>query len=118
MTLALKSLHLMLAASLLSALLMVVLWLGFGDAAARPAFITQFANVMVCLFFTAMLPMRKAWISVLFVIYCGLLLIGSKMGGFTLTTLPVYVMAILSLGGLAGIARWFSKEREGRDERS
>lgn len=112
MNLALKSLHFMLIASALSVLLMVVLWLGFGDAAARPALITQFINVMVCLFFTAMLPKRKTWISVFFALYCGLLLIGSKMGGFTLTTLPVYVMAILSLGGLAGIIRWFSNERE------
>ena len=118
MALALKSLHLMLIASAASVLLMIVLWLGFGDAAAQPALMTQFLNVMVCLFFAAMLPKRKTWISILFLLYCGLLLIGSKMGGFTLTTSPVYVMAILSLGGLAGITRWFTNERVDRENQS
>ncbi|WP_306114724.1 MULTISPECIES: hypothetical protein [unclassified Roseovarius] len=108
MTLALQSLRLMLIASVLAALLMGVLWLGLGNGAAKPALVTQGINVVACLVFTVLLPKEKTWISVFFALYCGLLLIGSKMGGFTLTTFPVYVMAILSIGGLAGIIRWFS----------
>lgn len=116
MTLALQTLRLMLIFSALAAALMAVLWIGMGDASAKSALITQGINVIACLFFTALLPKRKTWIGVLFAIYCGLLLIGAKMGGFTLTTAPVYIMAILSLGGLAGIMRWFTKERPGTDE--
>ncbi len=109
MTLALQSLRLMLIASGLAALLMGVLWVGLGNGAAKAALVTQGINVVACLVFTALLPREKTWISVLFALYCGLLLIGSKMGGFTLTTFPAYVMAILSLGGLAGITRWFTR---------
>lgn len=115
MTLALQSLRLMLIASGLLAVLMAVLWLGMGDTLAKPALITQGINLLVCLFFTGLLPKEKTWVSVLFALYCGLLLIGSKMGGFTLTTFPAYVMAILSLGGLAGIVRWFTRVEAGAE---
>ena len=114
MTLALQSLRLMLIASALCTVLMLVLWLGIGNADAQSATYTNGLNLAATILFSLLLPKRKKWISAAFLLFCFMLVIGSKMGGFTITTFPAYIMAILSFGGIAGTLRWISEEQKAK----
>jgi hypothetical protein len=112
MTLALQSLRLMLIASALCTALMLVLWLGLNNDLAKTAAYTNGLNLAATLIFTILMPKRQTWISAAFLVFCFMLVVGSKMGGFTITTFPAYIMAILSFGGIAGTLRWISNERD------
>ncbi|MCY4180797.1 MAG: hypothetical protein OXD48_11100, partial [Litoreibacter sp.] len=53
------------------------------------------------------------FVMLLFLGFNIILLVGSKMGGLTLTSFPAYIMAILSFGGFAGAMQFFSAQRKG-----
>lgn len=111
MTLALQTLRVMLVVSALSTAAMLVLWLVMGDGSAEIAAYTNGFNLIACALFAVLLPKRQMWIGALFLIFCFILLVGSKSGGFSLVTFPAYIMTLLSFAGIAGIVQWISKER-------
>ena len=110
MTLALQSTRLMLIAAILSTALMLVLWLGMGNAAAKSSAYMNGFNVIASALFMFLLPKNKKWISFAFLGFCLLLIIGSKSGGFTLTTFPAYIMTLLGFAGAGGILQSFKSE--------
>ncbi|MCY4333204.1 MAG: hypothetical protein OXC60_00830 [Litoreibacter sp.] len=113
MNLALKALKLMLIVAALSCAIMLFTIYVQGSEAAWSALYLNGFYLIACLFFMATLKGGSKFVMLLFLGFNIILLVGSKMGGLTLTSFPAYIMAILSFGGFAGAMQFFSAQRKG-----